>query len=406
MEPQNVLESNGLDCAIPLTPGFCIDGRYHLITRLGRGAMGEVWHAQDLKTTQDIALKFFRSGADAEEEIPSHIKRAFEQEVSFLAKLRSPGVVGLMSRGFLPGCGLFLVMEYLEGETLSERLKRVKQMSVSEVLELLEAMAKILQEIHARGIVHRDLSPSNIYCQVLYGGGHCYRLLDFGVAAKAGSKPNHIDEHGLTGTVQYMAPEQFGGSSLPASDFYSLGCIAWECLVGKPLFDGVMHQILHAHLCHKPEFPKQLKIPQCVQELVLWLLEKNCRSRLQNNSRLIEEIQSIKSNLCFGAKRKKWVSISSFWAVLPYEFRYTPSLSSVFLILLLTFFSTGLMTFGGYWAIDVMPVFVQKAWGEDKVIETETQNKNIYKQENCLGNTYHGCGYTSRVQERAEAAHM
>ena len=265
-----------------LQGGAWVKDRYQLATRIGVGGMGQVWKARDVNTGQDVAIKFLAdhvqvNGTDAEE-----LRRRFDREIETLAQLKSAGIVRMTDRGVYANDQMFLVMEYLEGESLRELLLKRKYLEYAEVLDILEEIGLALREPHAIGIVHRDITPGNIFVQRLHGGHISYRLLDFGIA-KLVTTQSHFSGTQLAGTIKYMAPEQFRGkvTPSPAVDLYSLGVVAWECLAGRALFDGSYHQVLFDHINTPPSsFPKERNVPPQLVQFVRSLLSKEPESRI------------------------------------------------------------------------------------------------------------------------------
>lgn len=205
-----------------------IAGRYVPQARLGAGGMGNVLRARDLETGESVALKLLEGDA-------TELARArFQQEVETLAELRAPGIVAHLGHGFTKAGQPFVVMEWIDGEDLGARLLR-GVLEVDEVLVLLRAVTAALVVAHRRGIIHRDLKPSNLMLR----GGRIDQpvLIDFGVARRM--LASTLTRTGaLIGTPVYMAPEQARGERelLLSTDVFSLGCVAFHCLVGHPPF--------------------------------------------------------------------------------------------------------------------------------------------------------------------------
>jgi serine/threonine-protein kinase len=198
-------------------------GRYEVRGLLGEGAMGRVFRAHDPLARREVAIKVlkppFASDARAVER--------FRREALVAGRLSHPALVAVFELA-----GSYLVQELVEGESLADRLARAGALAPPEALRILEAMAGGLDHVHARGIVHRDVKPSNV--MLVPGGG--VKITDFGVAHLAWAPLTRTGE--MIGSPAYMAPEQIAprGEVKAASDIYALGVVAYECLTGTHPF--------------------------------------------------------------------------------------------------------------------------------------------------------------------------
>jgi len=204
-------------------PGTILDERYRVIGRLGRGGMGEVYRADDLKLGQPVALKFLPEDVDKD---PARLTQ-LHTEVRMARQVSHPNVCRVYDVGEYQG-HTFLSMEYVDGEDLSSLLRRVGRFPEDRATELARQICAGLAAAHERGVVHRDLKPANI---MLDGNGKI-RITDFGLAGAAG-------ESIRAGTPAYMAPEQLAGSEVtPRSDIYSLGLVLYEMYTGRRALEG------------------------------------------------------------------------------------------------------------------------------------------------------------------------
>jgi hypothetical protein len=198
-----------------------VNDRFERLEQVGDGGMGTVWRARDRTTGELVALKILhREGA-------ADLER-FVREAAILAELDHPGIVRYIAHG-----DGWLAMEWLDGETLAQRLLRGR-LGVHESIDLVRRAAEALGAAHARGIVHRDVKPSNIFL-----AGERIKLLDFGVARRARERgPTQTGV--MVGSAGYMAPEQVRGlRNLDARvDVFALGCVLYECVTGRPAFAG------------------------------------------------------------------------------------------------------------------------------------------------------------------------
>lgn len=202
------------------------DARFEIEHRTGQGGMGTVYRARDCRTGRHVAVKVLHA-ADAEQ------RARFSREARLLAELNHPGIVGYLAHGVSSEGHPYLVMEWLEGHDLAVHLQRHGRLKVETSLAIARRLAEVLRIAHARRILHRDLKPSNIF---LRGGApEGLVLLDFGLARGPGSF-TLTETGGFVGTMEYMAPEQAQGKRElgPTADLYSIGCILFECLTGRP----------------------------------------------------------------------------------------------------------------------------------------------------------------------------
>jgi len=204
-------------------PGAILDERYRIIGRLGKGGMGEVYRADDLKLGQPVALKFLPEDVDRD---PARLTQ-LHTEVRMARQVSHPNVCRVYDVGEYQG-HTFLSMEYVDGEDLSSLLRRVGRFPDDRATELARQICAGLAAAHERGVVHRDLKPANI---MLDGNGKI-RITDFGLAGASG-------ESIRAGTPAYMAPEQLGGAEVtPRSDIYALGLVLYEMFTGRRALEG------------------------------------------------------------------------------------------------------------------------------------------------------------------------
>ena len=199
-------------------PRTVLGGRYRIVGRLGRGGMGEVYRADDLKLAQPVALKFLPPELDRD---PSRLMQ-LHNEVRMARQVSHPNVCRVYDIDEVDG-HTFLSMEYVDGEELASLLRRIGRFSIERSLELAREICAGLGAAHERGVVHRDLKPAN----VMIDGTGRVRITDFGLAGVAG-------ESLRAGTPAYMAPEQLAGAEVTArSDIYALGLVLYELFTGQ-----------------------------------------------------------------------------------------------------------------------------------------------------------------------------
>jgi serine/threonine protein kinase len=207
-----------------LTPGTIIS-HYRILSEAGRGAMGVVYKAEDTKLGRMVALKFLPDELAAHPPALDRLRR----EARMIGALNHPGICTMYQLGEASG-RVFLVMEFLEGESLRERMVR-KPLSENELLEIAVQVAKALEAAHGQGMVHRDIKPDNLF---LTKQG-AVKLMDFGLAKPVEEETGGAPQSSLTGTSGYMSPEQIRGEALDArSDIYSLGKVLEELAGESP----------------------------------------------------------------------------------------------------------------------------------------------------------------------------
>jgi len=229
-------------------PGTLLGNRYRIIERLGRGGMGEVYRADDLKLGQPVALKFLPADVDRD---PARLTQ-LHTEVRMARQVSHPNVCRVYDIDEVDG-STFLSMEYVDGEDLASLLRRIGRFPEDRGLEIARQICAGLAAAHERNVVHRDLKPANV---MLDGAGKV-RLTDFGLAGAAG-------ESLRAGTPAYMAPEQLsGGEVTPRSDIYALGLLLYELFTGQRALDGKNL----AELIHKREQSSILPASAIVKSL-------------------------------------------------------------------------------------------------------------------------------------------
>lgn len=266
-------------------------GRYRLGHLIGSGGMGDVYLARDATLRRDVAIKFVKTSATSDETMT----RRLIQEARAVAALDHPYICPVYDAGVDPAGRPYMVMQYVEGETLAARLAR-GGMPTRDTLVMCSQIADALAAAHRRGIIHRDLKPQNV---ILTTGGQP-RLLDFGIAkflpaldgiATDDTTTSLTKPHALLGTPAYMSPEQIRERPIDGrSDLFALGCILYECLTGRRAFQGrqtfeLLDQIAHAH----PPAPSSIRreLDQRHDELCRRLLAKEPADRFQSAEELV-----------------------------------------------------------------------------------------------------------------------
>jgi serine/threonine protein kinase len=305
---------------MPLPPGTKL-GPYEVLTPIGAGGMGEVYRATDTRLNRTVAIKV----------LPPHftnnfeMKQRFDREAQVIAGLNHPHICTLFDIG-RQGDTDFLVMEYLEGETLAQRLER-GSLPLDEALNVGLAVADALDKAHGQGITHRDLKPGNI---MLTASGA--KLLDFGLAklepeapsGKGAKTPASLSATApgmILGTLQYMAPEQLEGKEADArTDIFAFGSVLYEMIAGRKAFEGKSQpHLIAAIMSVEPDPLAKSKpgTPPALDYLVRRCLAKDPEQRLQTATDLVAELEWIAggttegtSTTASGAKPARRVGIA------------------------------------------------------------------------------------------------
>jgi len=273
-------------------------GSYELVELLGRGGMGEVWRARHRLLARGAAIKLVRPellGAGTEAEA-RHMLRRFEREAQTTAALSSPHTIQVFDFGVTTDKTFYYVMELLAGRDLQTLVREFGPVSAERAVFLLRQVCHSLGEAHARGFVHRDVTPSNIYVCRMGLDYDFVKVLDFGLVKFGGRgslEPPSTDRSRATGTPAFMAPEiVLGGEVDQRADVYAIGCVAYYLLTGQPVFeaDNPADMFLR-HLQASPIRPSErteMRIPPELEALVMACLEKDPRQRPQDAAAVLD----------------------------------------------------------------------------------------------------------------------
>ena len=270
-------------------------GHYRILEKVAAGGMGVVYLARDEQLERDVAVKVLPSGTLSDEAARRH----FRHEALALAKLNHPHIETVYDFGTQDGTD-FLVMEYIPGKTLAERLSGVA-LSEKEIIELGMQIASALEEAHERGIVHRDLKPSNI---AITGKGYA-KILDFGLAqllrpCEEGTTDIFSGSQAAAGTLPYMPPEQLRGERVDGrADIYTIGAVLYEMSTGRRPFREELASRLIDAILHQPAVSPRALNPRVSPELeniILKCLDKDPYRRYQSAKELLVDLRRLQVN--------------------------------------------------------------------------------------------------------------
>lgn len=219
--------------------GTVVGGQYRVDAKIGEGGMGAVYRATQLAMHREVALKALRPNVPADEKV--QLVERFRREALATSKLRHPNTVSVYDFGETPEGVLYMVLELLQGSTLSQVIRAAAPLPAERVAYIGKQIAKSLAEAHEVGIVHRDLKPDNVFICDYHGDQDFTKVMDFGIARLLTGDENHqVTRTGMmVGTPRYIAPEQAMARKVtPAADLYSLGVILFEMLIGRAPFEA------------------------------------------------------------------------------------------------------------------------------------------------------------------------
>ncbi|MFS0853427.1 protein kinase domain-containing protein [Microbacterium sp. 179-I 3D4 NHS] len=267
------------------TQGVSFGGRYELQSRIAIGGMGEVWEATDHVIGRTVAIKILKDEYMGD---PGFLER-FRAEARHAALVNHEGIASVFDYGEENGSA-YLVMELVPGEALSTILERDGALSADKTLDIVAQTASALQAAHAAGLVHRDIKPGNL---LITPDGRV-KITDFGIARIADQVPLTATGQ-VMGTVQYLSPEQASGHpASPATDTYSLGIVAYECLAGKRPFTGESQVAIAMAQINEQPPPLPPTVPIPVQNLVMAMIAKKPADRPSSSATVARAAQALR----------------------------------------------------------------------------------------------------------------
>jgi formylglycine-generating enzyme required for sulfatase activity len=299
---------------------------YEILGICGHGGMGVVYRARQLGANRLVALKMIRAV-----EHPSPTERLrFQIETEAAARLQHPHIVQLHEVGEVRGQPFFS-LEFCDGGTLTEQLKKQRP-TPHEAAALIETLARGMHYAHLRGVVHRDLKPGNV---LLAGAERVPKITDFGLAKRIDAEARDVSQSGaIMGTAAYMAPEQAAGKvrdTGPSADVYALGALLYECLTGRPPFEGPQHLVLVSVLNDEPVPPSRrgAKVPADLETICLKCLSKEPARRYGSAEELANDLRRYQAGEPIRARPVGAVECAVKWA------RRRPALAALLGVVLL-----------------------------------------------------------------------
>lgn len=287
-----------------LTVSSTFADRYLIQSVIGQGGMGIVYKAKHLHMDRDVAIKLLYTHRLRD----SRAVKLFQQEAKAASSLNHPNIIGVFDFGVTHGGRPFLIMDYFPGDGLDEVLKREPMLEPARLLTIFSQACDALAAAHDNNIVHCDLKPSNIMIGKEQHNQDLVKIVDFGLArllpTDSSIQMQLTDSFEVAGSPYYMSPEQCKSTRLDQrSDIYSLGCVMYEAVTGKKLFDGLSPlEVFSKHLHDAPErfasiSPGRL-IPEAVETVVFKALAKDPDERFQTARELKDELSRIAEQLC------------------------------------------------------------------------------------------------------------
>ena len=286
-------------------------GKYEIVGKLGQGAMGEVFRAQDPTLNRQVAIKRISAGLDADE----NVRKRFQREARSVAQLSHPNIIMVYELGE-DGDQLFMAMELLDGIDLKQALAQ-QRLGLDQKLEVIDQILQGLAFAHAHGIVHRDLKPANVHLLPSAKERVKVKIMDFGLAKVSGSDMTSTGT--VMGTPHYMSPEQVRGHKADArSDIFAVGCVFYELLTGKKPFDAEsMHAVLFKVIQEDPPPLHEAApdVPAALAQVVERALAKDAAERYQDAAEMLGALRGARQAVAAGLGDER--SAAAEWTSTP-----------------------------------------------------------------------------------------
>lgn len=275
-------------------PGSIIDQKYFIMSVLGKGGMCMVYKAKHLLMNKMVALKMLLPESASDKKLVERFRR----EAEAASKLNHPNVITIYDLGISPDGKPFMVMDFLEGESLEERIGKEGCLPIPQLISFFMQICNGLEVAHEAGIIHRDIKPSNIMLVNTKTQTDLVKVVDFGLAkmfeGEEGAKLTQTGE--VFGTLMYMSPEQCLGHPLdPRTDVYSVGCAMYECATGFPPFRGnTPFELMNKHI-NVPAEPLPPELPPQLNAIIQKAIAKNREDRYASMSALRDDLLAFMS---------------------------------------------------------------------------------------------------------------
>lgn len=263
-----------------------LDNRYRILSKIGVGGMADVYKGEDTLLGRPVAIKILHANFASDDEFVSRFKR----EAQAAGKLNHPNIVNMYDVGYDQDMH-YIIMEYVDGETLKEYITRHHRLSIDEAVKITISIGEGLEHAHAMGIVHCDIKPHNV---IITNTGRV-KVTDFGIARAMNSTNTVMYTNSIMGSAHYLSPEQASGKSVDGNtDIYSLGVVLYEMLTGKVPFEGdtpIAVALKHVREKVIPPTRYNPSIPPLLESVVLKALAKNPVDRFESISEMMGDLR-------------------------------------------------------------------------------------------------------------------
>ena len=281
--------------------GRVIATKFKLLEKIGVGAMGSIWRAEQLSLGKIVGVKLLHRHLLSD----NTLSKRFHREARAAARLSHPNAITILDFGQTEDDLLYIAMEFIDGQDLAQLLHREGPLPTDRVVHIMKQVCGALDEAHAKAIIHRDLKPENIMVTEMSREKDFVKVLDFGIAKiqdRSDSKDSFQTMAGIVcGTPEYMSPEQARGEELDArSDLYAIGVILYQLTTGKLPFVGDSPiAVVTRHLTDQPRPPREInpELPQVFESLILRLMAKKRDMRPPNALALLKELEAVEMAL-------------------------------------------------------------------------------------------------------------